>query len=105
VPERRLLISLLLIAACAGCGAGGVQGRHQPTGPPAESALPTPSQGGFTYAGQRGDTLWDLATRFYGDGRLWRVIYEANREKLSEPSVLAIGTELWIPPKPQGEFR
>jgi 5'-nucleotidase len=42
-----------------------------------------------------GDTLWDLAERYYGDGAKWGVIAEANPGMNAQ--VLAIGQTLTIP--------
>ena len=44
-----------------------------------------------------GDTLWDLAKQFYGDGTLWKKISEANGTPT--PRHLTIGKELQIPSK------
>ncbi|MBZ9791496.1 5'-nucleotidase C-terminal domain-containing protein [Rhizobium sp. 3T7] len=44
-----------------------------------------------------GDTLWDLAEQFYGDGALWKKISEANGTPA--PRHLTIGKELQIPSK------
>ncbi len=54
---------------------------------------------GETYAMQRGDTLYSLATRFYGDGKLWTRIAEANRDKFRDVTAIPVGTVLVIPPK------
>ncbi|MGB2966406.1 MAG: LysM peptidoglycan-binding domain-containing protein, partial [Phycisphaerae bacterium] len=61
---------------------------------PAPSA-PQPAM----YRVRSNDTLAAIARRFYGsDGeRLWRQIYEANRERLSDPNRLVPGQELVIP--------
>lgn len=42
-----------------------------------------------------GDTLWDLAQRYDGDGTLWPRIAEANG--ISDPEALPVGALLWIP--------
>ena len=47
------------------------------------------------YEVQSGDTLWELAERFYGDGRLHRVIAVINL--LSDPDLIVPGQELEIP--------
>ncbi|MBW9116245.1 5'-nucleotidase C-terminal domain-containing protein [Rhizobium cauense] len=44
-----------------------------------------------------GDTLWDLAKQFYGEGALWKKISEANGTPA--PRHLTIGKELQIPSK------
>lgn len=44
-----------------------------------------------------GNTLWNLAARFYGDPLAWTVIYEANRDRLAAPDVLEPGMTLVIP--------
>ncbi|WP_028746689.1 bifunctional metallophosphatase/5'-nucleotidase [Rhizobium mesoamericanum] len=44
-----------------------------------------------------GDTLWDLAKQFYGNGALWKRISVANGEPA--PRHLTVGKELQIPSK------
>jgi nucleoid-associated protein YgaU len=44
---------------------------------------------------QSGDTLWGLAERFYGDGRLFMVISVIN--DISDPDHIVVGQELEIP--------
>ncbi len=44
--------------------------------PPATASFP---QGATVYTIVRGDTLWDLAARFYGDSYLWPQLWEQNR--------------------------
>jgi hypothetical protein len=44
-----------------------------------------------------GDTLGDLAERYYGDPRRFRDIFDANRATLSDPQLLPIGATLVIP--------
>ncbi|KPJ71461.1 MAG: hypothetical protein AMS14_09105, partial [Planctomycetes bacterium DG_20] len=52
-----------------------------------------------TYAVQRGDTLYGLARRYYGDGKLWTRIADANRDKFRDVTAIPIGTILVIPPR------
>lgn len=47
-----------------------------------------------------GDTLTTLARQYYGDGRKWGLILEANRDTLSAPEKLHLGQRLIIPPMP-----
>jgi 5'-nucleotidase len=44
-----------------------------------------------------GDTLWDLAKQFYGNGELWKKISEANGSP--NPRRLVVGEELKLPAK------
>lgn len=48
-----------------------------------------------TYRVKKGDTLWDIANKFYGNPRLWTRIADAN--KITNPRLLQIGTVLKIP--------
>lgn len=45
----------------------------------------------------KGDTLFSLAQRYYGNRSRWRDIYAANRHVLPNESALTIGMELRIP--------
>jgi len=62
-------------------------------------APPAPSAGSQTYTMKAGDTLYGVARRFYGDGKLWTKIFEANKDKIRDVSDIRIGTVLVIPPK------
>ncbi len=64
--------------------------------------LPTPPPPGeeeeVTYVVQSGDYLTKIAQAFYGDGALWRKIYDANRDVIgSNPNLIYPGQELVIP--------
>ncbi|MCX5654415.1 MAG: LysM peptidoglycan-binding domain-containing protein [Planctomycetota bacterium] len=54
---------------------------------------------GQSYEVKAGDTLYTLAKRFYGDGKLWTRIADANKDKIKDVSHIPIGTMLTIPPK------
>lgn len=49
------------------------------------------------YVVRYGDTLANLARRFYNDVRKWEIIWEANKDKLSDRETLPVGTVLLIP--------
>jgi outer membrane protein assembly factor BamB/LysM repeat protein len=51
-----------------------------------------------TYTVQAGDTLFSIAQRFYGDGRHFPRIMEANKQTLKSPDQLKVGLKLRIPP-------
>jgi len=80
-------------------------------GPPSSSVEPglwassvPPHDAGVAAAGEvrshrvrQGETLYSLATRYYGSGREWRRIADANRDRLPAPEKLSVGIELRIP--------
>lgn len=67
--------------------------------PPAALAEPILPANGIdeTYIVQPGDTLSKIANHVYGDFRLWPLIFQANRDKLSDPGLIRVGLELHIP--------
>lgn len=65
------------------------------TSQPVES--PTPEPIGRTYIVKWGDSLWKIAQKFYGNGALWRKIYNANTDKISDPSLIRPLQILLIP--------
>lgn len=67
---------------------------------PAPAVPDVPAQtAGENYTVQKGDGLMSIARRFYGDAGMWRRIYEANRDRISNPDVIKVGMVLTIPPK------
>lgn len=52
-----------------------------------------------TYTVVAGDCLWNIAKKFYGDGSLWRKIYDANKELVGDvpPGMIHPGYVLTIP--------
>ena len=50
-----------------------------------------------TYTVQPGDNLSKISKQFYGDANKYMKIFEANKDKLSDPDKVKIGTELLIP--------
>jgi len=50
------------------------------------------------YVVQSGDSLYSIAARIYGDGGLWRDLYEANVETIGDdPDYIEVGLELFLP--------
>ena len=45
----------------------------------------------------KGESLWKIAERYYGDGSLYPKIFEANRDILKTPDVIHPGQILKIP--------
>ena len=66
-----------------------------PEGKPPPASL----TGSQTYTMKAGDTLYGVTRRFYGDGKLWTKIFEANKDKVRDVADIPVGTVLVIPPK------
>jgi len=70
---------------------------------PAPAAEPAPAASApaettpSTHVIAAGDTFWDLAVTFYGDGTLWRKLSEANGSP--NPRHLTVGKEIEVPAK------
>lgn len=53
---------------------------------------------GEKYTTMKGDHLWSISVRAYGDGYAWTKIYNANKMKIGKnPSLLYSGVELTLP--------
>jgi nucleoid-associated protein YgaU len=50
-----------------------------------------------TYTVQPGDSLSKISKQFYGDANKYMNIFNANKDKLSNPDQVKVGTELVIP--------
>ena len=50
-----------------------------------------------TYAVEKNDCLWKIAKKVYGDGDLWKVIYDANSAIIKSNYVIYTGQILTIP--------
>ncbi|SFN29553.1 LysM peptidoglycan-binding domain-containing protein [Dokdonella immobilis] len=70
---------------------GNVSSGVASTAAPAASTLQT-------YTVAKGDSLSKIAKKFYGNANQWRVIFEANRDRISNPDLIQIGQVLKIPP-------
>lgn len=51
------------------------------------------------YEVQKGDTLSKIAEYFYGDAKLYTLIYEANKSLIKNPNLIQVGWKLKIPPQ------
>ncbi len=47
-----------------------------------------------------GDSLSKIAKKFYGDANAWHKIFDANRDKISNPDMIHPGQVLAIPAAP-----
>ena len=49
------------------------------------------------YVVKKNDSLWDISKKFYGTGTMWKVIFEANKERLNGKTDVSVGQKLIIP--------
>ncbi len=65
--------------------------------PLSQGEVPAPVPTYRTYFVLPGDSLWKIAIKFYGNGAKWATIFEANRDQISDPSIIRIAQKLRIP--------
>lgn len=105
-----LTVSVIFVPAPAVFGAEEIDGRVRGyVPPPTELFLvdghwtpytpPQPPEGSQVHVVVVGDTLWDLATHYYGDPYLWPVIWDANRY-ITYSHWIYPGDPLVVPPQP-----
>ena len=67
-------------------------------GEPEAEAFPQIDIGYVPVIVEKGDSLWKISERYYGDGKYWGQIYEYNQSVIGEnPSLIYEGTELIFP--------
>ena len=69
----------------------------KPVSARAPQAGATADGGLQTYTVKSGNTLWTIAQQVYGDAGQYMRLYEANRDRLNDPSSIEAGQELYIP--------
>jgi nucleoid-associated protein YgaU len=57
----------------------------------------TTSGGPRTYVVKKGDSLSKIAKEMYGDAKLWKKIFEANKGTIKNANLIYPGQELTIP--------
>jgi nucleoid-associated protein YgaU len=61
----------------------------------APPAAPTPQSKTYTVAA--GDSLSKIAKQFYGNANEYMKIFDANKDKLTDPNAIKVGQQLVIP--------
>ena len=64
---------------------------------PVRPAENPPKPANQTYTVVKGDCLWNIAKRFYGNGSKYTVIFNANRDKIKNANLIYPGQVLTIP--------
>ena len=68
-----------------------------PAAAAAAASASGPSSTARSYTVQPGDSLSKISKQFYGDANKYMKIFEANKDKLSDPDKVRAGMELLIP--------
>ena len=68
-----------------------------PSAAAAAASAGGPSRTARTYTVQAGDSLSKISKQFYGNASQYMKIFEANKDKLSDPDKIQAGMELIIP--------
>lgn len=61
------------------------------------TSTPKASSAKRTYTVKRGDCLWNIAKKFYGNGAKYTKIYDANTNKIANPNLIYPGQVFVIP--------
>jgi nucleoid-associated protein YgaU len=91
VNPNRLMVGTELVIP----GSPGNQGARRAAPVAATPNRPPPSRD--RYKVKNGDTLSKISKIFYGNEGYWKRIYTANKDKLSSPKKLIVGSTLVIP--------
>lgn len=64
------------------------QARPKPVAVPVATRPATTAPSTRTYTVVRGDCLWNIAKKYYGNGSKYTTIYNANRDKIKNPNLI-----------------
>lgn len=85
----RATVSLTLTQASDPAAAVGPLSKPKPPAKPKKVSR--------THTVKKGDTLWGIAKKYYGNGSLWPRIFDANRSKIKDPHWIYPGQKFTIP--------
>ncbi len=57
------------------------------------------------YVPKNRDCLWKIAKKYYKDGHKWKLIYNANKDKIKKPTLIQPGWKLKIPFEKKGDVK
>ena len=72
---------------------------------PLPSPSPSPPPAAETYTVRAGDTLSSISEMHYGDANQWRLIFEANRDRITSAESLSAGARASHPSAGHGNPR
>jgi nucleoid-associated protein YgaU len=64
---------------------------------PVDTSMPQTTASAKLYTVKPGDTLSKISKQFYGSANDYMRIFEANKDKLTDPDKIQVGQELKIP--------
>lgn len=96
------LAAVSVTATPTGGSQGSGNGQQNNSNPPPPATTdsqppPPPAPSVRYYTVVKGDTLWGISRRYYGNGIYWQKIYNANRDQISNPNLIYPGQRFVIP--------
>ena len=79
---------------------GQIRSLRSPSPAQPETTMPKPATAPKNYVVQKGDSLYAISRKFYGDSSHIDRIYQANRDVMRSKNSLQVGQALKIPPRP-----
>ena len=79
---------------------GQIRSLRSPSPAQPETTMPKPATAPKNYVVQKGDSLYAISRKFYGDSSHIDRIYQANRDVMRSKNSLQVGQVLKIPPLP-----
>jgi len=109
-----VVVVIIVVALWQGGYFGGESGEEPPTQLPSSIEPPfieppilipppitptpvAPAPKGEYYEVKKGDTLWKIAKKHYGDGTKYTLIQEANPDLIKDPKVVKPGWKIFLP--------